>query len=196
MSKYNEQLSHLQVPNEKEIPQELQEIFDGHVEKQLEQNGFVNNLFKVLPLNAAQYKGFLDFKYSLFNEEICYLSTADKEMIGLVVSSTNNCSYCLTTHSDILRGLTKNPGWVDQLTYNYRSAKLTDKQRALCDYAYRTTRYPNEITTKEVDLLREAGFNDHEVLEAAFTVGFFNYTNRWVSTIGAIANEGHYGHNR
>ncbi|MEK4130835.1 peroxidase-related enzyme [Solibacillus sp. FSL W8-0474] len=196
MSKYNEQLSHLQVPNEKEIPLELQEIFDGHVEKQLEQNGFVNNLFKVLPLNAAQYKGFLDFKYSLFNEETCYLSTADKEMIGLVVSSTNNCSYCLTTHSDILRGLTKNPGWVDQLTYNYRSTKLTDKQRALCDYAYRTTRYPNEITTKEVDLLREAGFNDHEVLEAAFTVGFFNYTNRWVSTIGAIANEGHYGHNR
>ena len=196
MSKYNEQLSHLQVPNEKEIPLELQEIFDGHVEKQLEQNGFVNNLFKVLPLNAAQYKGFLDFKYSLFNEETCYLSTADKEMIGLVVSSTNNCSYCLTTHSDILRGLTKNPGWVDQLSYNYRSAKLTDKQRALCDYAYRATRYPNEITTKEVDLLREAGFNDHEVLEAAFAVGFFNYTNRWVSTIGAIANEGHYGHNR
>ena len=196
MSKYKEQLSHLQKPNEQEIPQELQEIFDGHVEKQLEQNGFVNNLFKVLPLNAAQYKGFLDFKYSLFNEETCYLSTADKEMIGLVVSSTNNCSYCLTTHSDILRGLTKNPSWVDQLTYNYRSAKLTDKQRALCDYAYRATRYPNEITTKEVDLLRQAGFNDHEVLEAAFAVGFFNYTNRWVSTIGAIANEGHYGHNR
>ena len=196
MSKYNEQLSHLQVPNEQEIPQELQEIFDGHVEKQLEQNGFVNNLFKVLPLNAAQYKGFLDFKYTLFNEETCYLSTADKEMIGLVVSSTNNCSYCLTTHSDILRGLTKNPSWVDQLTYNYRSAKLTGKQHALCDYAYRATRYPNEITTKEVDLLREAGFNDHEVLEAAFVVGFFNYTNRWISTIGAIANEGHYGHNR
>ena len=196
MSKYNEQLSHLQKPNEKEIPNDLQKIFDDHVEKQLEQNGFVNNLFKVLPLNAAQYKGFLDFKYSLFNEETCYLSTADKEMIGLVVSSTNNCSYCLTTHSDILRGLTKNPSWVDQLTYNYRSAKLTGKQHALCDYAYRATRYPNEITTKEVDLLREAGFNDHEVLEAAFAVGFFNYTNRWVSTIGAIANEGHYGHNR
>lgn len=196
MTKYNEQLSYLQKPNEEEIPQDLQELFDDHVEKQLEQNGFINNLFKVLPLNAAQYKGFLDFKYSLFNEETCYLSTADKEMMGLVVSSTNNCSYCLTSHSDVLRGLTKNPGWVDQLTYNYRSAKLTQKQRALCDYAYRVTRYPNEITPKEVDLLRAAGFNDHEVLEAAYVAGFFNYTNRWVSTIGAIANPGHYGHNR
>lgn len=196
MSKYEEQLSYLQKPSEEEIPEEVQQLFNQHVEKQLEQNGFVNNLFKILPLNALQYKGFLEFKYSLFDEETTYLSLADKEMIGLVVSSTNNCSYCLTSHSDVLRGITKKPGWVDQLTYNYRSAKLTEKQRALCDYAYRITRYPNEITTKEVDLLRDAGFNDHEILEAAYVAGFFNYTNRWVSTIGAVANPGHYGHNR
>jgi uncharacterized peroxidase-related enzyme len=196
MTRYKEQLSHLQKPREEDIPEELLEEFDRYTDAQQQTNGFINNLFKVLPLNAEQYKGFLDFKNSLFNEKTSYLSLADKEMIGLVVSSTNNCSYCLTTHSDILRGITKNPGWVDQLTYNYRSAKLTEKQRALCDYAYRATRYPNELTTKEVDLLREVGFNDHEVLEAAFAVGFFNYTNRWVSTIGAVANSGHYNHNR
>lgn len=196
MTKYTEQLSYLQKPTEADVPEDLQALFDAHEQKQLEQNGFINNLFRVLPLNAAQYKGFLDFKYSLFNEETCYLTATDKEMIGLVVSSTNNCSYCLTSHSDVLRGLTNDAAWVDQLTYNYRSAKLTDKQRALCDYAYRATRYPNELTPKEVDLLRAAGFNDHEILEAAYVVGFFNYTNRWVSTIGAIANPGHYGHNR
>ena len=196
MTRYTEQLSHLQTPREEDIPAEIQEEFDQYTDAQQQANGFINNLFKVLPLNAKQFKGFLDFKHSLFNEETNYLSLADKEMIGLVVSSTNNCSYCLTTHSDVLRGISKDPSWVDQLTYNYRSAKLTEKQRALCDYAYRATRYPYELTTKEVDLLREAGFNDHEVLEAAFIVGFFNYTNRWVSTIGAIANKGHYDHNR
>ena len=196
MTRYTEQLSYLQKPSEDEIAPELQAIFDQHTEAQLKTNGFINNLFKVLPLNAAQYKGFLEFKYSLFNDETCYLSTIDKEMIGLVVSSTNNCSYCLTSHSDVLRGLTNDARWVDLLTYNYRSATLTEKQRVLCDYAYRATRYPNELTTKEVDFLRAAGFNDHEVLEAAYVVGFFNYTNRWVSTIGAIANEGHFNHNR
>ncbi|MDR9793259.1 peroxidase-related enzyme [Aeribacillus pallidus] len=196
MTRYDEQLSYLKKPSEEDVPEELQAEFDKYTEAQLETNGFINNLFKVLPLNAHQFKGFLDFKNSLFNEKTSYLSQIDKEIIGLVVSSTNNCSYCLTTHSDALRGLTKDPGWVDLLTYNYRSAKLTEKQRALCDYAYRATRYPNEITTKEVDLLREAGFNDHEILEAAFVVGFFNYTNRWVSTIGAIPNKGHFNHNR
>ena len=106
--------------------------------------GFINNLFKVLPLNPLQYKGFLDFKASLFTPETCYLSTADKEMMGLVVSSVNNCAYCLTTHSDVLRGLSGDPAWVDTLTYNYRSAKLTPKQRALCDYAFFVTAYPRE----------------------------------------------------
>lgn len=95
-----------------------------------------------------------------------------------------------------MRGLTKDPIWVDKIIYNYRSAKLTPKQRALCDYAYFVTAYPQEITTQQIDKLREVGFNDHEILEAAYIAGFFNYTNRWVSTIAPLANEGHFNHNR
>ncbi len=195
-NQYKEQLSYLQKPNQEEIAPELQEIFDKNTDFQKENWGFINNLFKVLPLNPLQYKGFLDFKASLFNPETCYLSNADKEMIGLVVSSTNHCSYCLTTHSDALRGLVGDPAWVDTLVFNYRSAKLTEKQRALCDYAYFATAYAREVSTDQVDKLRAVGFNDHEILEAAFIVGFFNYTNRWVSTIAPVPNPGHFSHNR
>ncbi|WP_211240317.1 peroxidase-related enzyme [Aminiphilus circumscriptus] len=193
---YPEQLSYLQKPDEKDVPPELQEVFDSYTDAQMKNWGFINNLFKVLPLNARQYKGFLDFKASLFNEEHCYLSAADKEMIGLVVSSTNGCTYCLTTHSDVLRGLTGDPIWVDKLCYNYRSAELTPKQRALCDFAYFLTVHPREITTEQVDRLREVGFNDHEILEASYVVGFFNYTNRWVGVLDPKPNDGHFAHNR
>lgn len=193
--KYDEKLSYLQKPDAGEIPQDVQAIFDNSTEFQLKNWGFINNLFKVLPLNPLQYKGFLDFKASLFNEH-CFLSNADKEMIGIVVSSTNSCSYCLTTHSDALRGLVDNPDWVDTLTYNFRSATLNPKQRALCEYAFFVTAYPREISTEQVDKLREVGFNDHEILEAAFVAGFFNYTNRWVGTIAPVPNPGHFSHNR
>lgn len=194
--KYDEQLSYLEKPDAAAISPEVQAIFDQNTDSQRKNWGFINNLFKVLPLNPLQYKGFLDFKASLFNPDTCYLSNADKEMIGLVVSSTNGCSYCLTTHSDALRGLVDDPNWVDTLTYNYRTARLTPKQRALCDYAYFVTAYPREISTEQVDKLRAAGFNDHEILEAAFVAGFFNYTNRWVSTIEPVPNSGHFSHNR
>ena len=193
---FDEQLSALQAPNREEMTDEEYKVFNDNVETMEKNWGFINNLFKVLPLNASQYIGFLNFKGSLFDPETCYLSNADKEMIGLVVSSVNCCSYCLTTHGDALRGYTKNPEWVDRITYNYRSAKLTKKQRALCDYAYFATAYPQEIDTDQVEKLREAGFDDHEILEAAFIVGFFNYTNRWVSTIKPLANDGHFNHNR
>lgn len=73
MTKYEEQLSYLQKPNEEEIPDDIQQLFDEQVEKQLEQNGFVNNLFKILPLNALQYKGFwnLNIPYSMKKQLIC-----------------------------------------------------------------------------------------------------------------------------
>lgn len=196
MGIYDEQLSYLQKPNIEDVPPKIQAYIEDNIQKQEEKLGVVNNLYKILPLNPLQFKGFIDFMYSLFNTKHTYLDLADKEMIGLVVSSVNCCNYCLTTHSDTLRMLTKDPVWVDTLTYNFRSAKLTDKQRALCEYAFRATKYPDEITTKEVDLLREVGFNDNEILEAAFVVGFFNYTNRWVSTIGAIPNPKHNQNNR
>ena len=140
---FDEQLSRLEKPNRNEMTNKEYAVFNENVETMEKNWGFINNLFKVLPLNASQYIGFLDFKGSLFNPDTCYLTNADKEMIGVVVSSINCCSYCLTTHGDALRGYTKNPMLVDKLCYNFRSAKdlLTEKQYALCEYAWYVTKH-------------------------------------------------------
>ena len=94
---FDEQLSRLEKPNRNEMTNKEYAVFNENVETMEKNWGFINNLFKVLPLNASQYIGFLDFKGSLFNPDTCYLTNADKEMIGVVVSSINCCSYCLTT---------------------------------------------------------------------------------------------------
>lgn len=193
---FDKQLSLLQKPDKSEMTQEEFDLFEKNVDTMMENWGFINNLFKILPLNAKQYVGFLNFKASLFTPETCYLSNADKEMIGVVVSSVNCCSYCLTTHGDALRGYTGDPEWCDKVSYNYRSAEMTPKQRALCDYAWFVTAHPQEIDKDQIEKLRAVGFNDHEILEAAYVAGFFNYTNRWVATIEPLANEGHFFHNR
>ena len=81
--------------------------------------------------------------------------------------------------------------------YNVKAAEeLTEKQYALCEYAWYVTKHADEIGEEQIEKLRAVGFNDHEILEAAYVAGFFNYTNRWVSTIGPIANPGHFSHNR
>ena len=84
---FDEQLSRLEKPNRNEMTNKEYAVFNENVETMEKNWGFINNLFKVLPLNASQYIGFLDFKGSLFNPDTCYLTNADKEMIGVVVSS-------------------------------------------------------------------------------------------------------------
>ncbi len=194
---FDEQISRLQKPDRAEMTDEEYEVFNKNVEFMEENWGFINNLFKVLPLNAKQYIGFLNFKASLFNED-CYLTDAQKEMIGIVVSSHNCCAYCLQSHGDNLRGMTKNPILVDTLSGNFRAAKrmLSDADYALCEFAWHLTAHPTEITEKQFNDLKAAGFNDHQILEAAFVAGFFNYTNRWVSVIDPVINPGHFSHNR
>ena len=194
---FDEQLSRLQKPDREEMTDEEYEVFNKNVEVMMKNWGFSNNLFKVLPLNAKEYIGFLNFKGSLYNDT-CYLTDAQKEMIGVVVSSYNCCCYCLTTHGDNLRGMWKNAELVDKLSYNYRSCKneLSKVDYALCEYAWFVTAHPRDIDQTQVDKLRAVGLDDHQILEAAYVAGFFNYTNRWVSTIAPVPNSGHYSHNR
>ena len=134
---FDEQLSYLQKPVREDMTDEEYAVFDKNVEVMMENWGFINNLFKVLPLNAKEYIGFLNFKGSLYNDS-CFLTDAQKEMIGIVVSSYNCCTYCLQTHGDNLRGMWKNASLVDKLSGNYRACKdeLSREDYALCEYLY------------------------------------------------------------
>ncbi|MCH4188283.1 MAG: peroxidase-related enzyme, partial [Megasphaera sp.] len=193
---FDEQLSRLQKPDRSEMTDEEYEIFNTNVEAMMKNWGFINNLFKILPLNAKEYIGFLNLKGSLYNDT-CYLTDAQKEMIGVVVSSYNCCAYCLTTHGDNLRGMWQNAELVDKLSYNYRSCReeLSKEDFAICEYAWFVTAHPRDIDNEQVAKLRDAGLDEHQILEAAFVAGFFNYTNRWVSTIAPVPNSGHFKHN-
>ena len=68
---FDEQLSLLARPDRDEIPDEDFAVFEKNVDTMEKNWGFINNLFKVLPLNSSQYIGFLNFKASLFTPETC-----------------------------------------------------------------------------------------------------------------------------
>ena len=181
---FDEQLSRLEKPSRDEMTNKEYAVFNENVETMEKNWGFINNSLGSAPERLPVHRLF-ELQGLFVQPGDLLPDNADKEMIGVVVSSINCCSYCLTTHGDALRGYTKNPMLVDKLSYNFRSAKdmLTEKQYALCEYAWYVTKHADEIGEEQVENLRKVGFNDHEILEAAFVAGFFNYTNRWVSTI-------------
>ena len=108
------------------------------------------------------------------------------------------CPYAPTAFPLFLPYKGNSPLFPPKAEHNFRSCKglLSDVDYALCEYAWFVTANPREIDAVQVEKLREVGLNDHEILEAAFVAGFFNYTNRWVSTIAPVANSGHFSHNR
>lgn len=112
------------------------------------------------------------------------LSRAQREMMATAVSAFNGCGYCVAHHAEALRVHIRDEGLVTAVSTDYRRASLDPKDRALLDYALKLTERPSGMTAKDIERLREEGFEDRAVLDANLVVALFNYFNRVVSGLG------------
>ena len=118
------------------------------------------------------------------------LNRAEREMMAVVVSVTNDCEYCYLHHGEALNHYWKSDEKVSLLVKDYRKAGLSSRQEFLCHYAEMLTKTPsgfNEPQNNEI--LREAGFNDNAILDATLVVSYFNFVNRMVLALGVEASE-------
>ncbi len=113
------------------------------------------------------------------------LSRAQREMMAVVVSVANNCSYCATHHGSALQHYWKDEVKLRKLMVNYREVDIPGNDMALCKYAEEVTLRPQNI--EEIDPtapLREIGFSDAAILDATLVVAYFNFVNRMVLSLG------------
>lgn len=73
---------------------------------------------------------------------------------------------------------------------DYRSVDVGVSTRALLDFAVKLTRTPREVTGTDISILRGAGFTDEDIVDAAQLVGYFNYINRVMDSLGIAPEEG------
>lgn len=94
-------------------------------------------------------------------------------------------------HSAGLARLTKDrgPGFASALQEDYRAAQLSDRERAILDYADKLTRRPWEMQEEDLDPLRAAGLSDEGILDANVTVAYFAYVNRIADGLGVQLDE-------
>ncbi len=67
---------------------------------------------------------------------------------------------------------------------DWRSAELTDVQRALLTYAEKLTLSPGAMVEQDLAPLRAAGLDDQAILEANLVVAYFAYANRIADGLG------------
>ena len=61
---------------------------------------------------------------------------------------------------------------------DWRGAGFDVPDRALCEYAVKLTVTPAAMRERDVQVLREAGFDDVQVHDAIQVTAYFNYINR------------------
>ena len=185
-------VSWLDVPDPADLPEDVQRLF----EKANEKLDHVPNVFKAFSLTPEHFMRWFRYYDFLMRNEDSTLSEAEREMIGIVVSAENRCEYCLGAHSATLRSLIEDHVKADVLTHNYRRADLTERERLLLDFAVDLTNRSHEMTVHDLQPLREYGFDDATIFEAAQVAAMFNFTNRLANAFGWKPNRLYYAHER
>jgi len=73
---------------------------------------------------------------------------------------------------------------VRALQEDYRTAPISDQDRAMLDYVSQLTRDATRISRKDHERLREVGFDDRGILQITLIASWFNYINRVADALG------------
>jgi uncharacterized peroxidase-related enzyme len=181
----------LRLPARAKLDADMQKYF-GVCEEKL---GFVPNVLAAYSFDQAKLRAFVNLYNDLMLAE-SGLTKLEREMIAVVVSSANHCYYCLTAHGAAVRQLSGDPELGEMLVMNWRTAPLPARQRALLAFAHRLTVTPAEVGEADRAALREAGWSERDVWDAASVTGFFNFTNRVATATDMMPNREYHGQAR
>ena len=160
-----------------------------------EKLGFVPNVLKAYAFDPAKLSAFV----AMYNDLMLApsgLSKLEREMIAVAVSSHNRCYYCLVAHGAAVRQLSSDPVLGELMAMNFRAARLTDRERAMLDFAVKLPVEPWRVEEEDRAALRRAGFNDRDIWDIAAVAGFFNMSNRVASATDMRPNSVYHGQSR
>lgn len=181
----------IQLPETSALPEDLQKFF-GICQDKL---GLIPNVLAAYSHDDEQLRTFSRF-YNALMFGASGLSNLEKEMIAVVVSSANHCFYCLTAHGCNVREYSQNPVLGELMVMNYRAAELSDRHRAMLDFADKLTRTPDAIDEADRQRLRDSGFSEKDIWDIANIAGFYNMTNRVASAVDMQPNREYHGMHR
>jgi uncharacterized peroxidase-related enzyme len=114
------------------------------------------------------------------------LTSLQREMIASYVSALTRCQYCVVTHTGALRSAGGEYDAVADalLRADLDRAPVTRAERLLLEFVGTLTWHAYRITDEQVQGLRDAGWTDSQVAEAAYTGALFNMLVRLADAFG------------
>jgi uncharacterized peroxidase-related enzyme len=111
------------------------------------------------------------------------------EAIGVWVSQTNSCGYCVDHHFAGMKRLLADDPRSDALRAaigagDIDAMPLDAREKAAMHYAQKLAETPAGMVEADVQALRAAGWEDGEILEINQVTAYFCYANRTVLGLG------------
>jgi len=181
-------ISRFPIPELDDLPEDIRQ----RIAEVQEKAGFVPNVFLTLARRPDEFRAFFLYHDALMEKETPGLSMAEREMIVVATSARNQCQYCVIAHGAILRIRARNPYIADQLATNYRKADITQRQKAMLDYALKVSREAESVDESDYQKLNEFGFDDEDIWDIGAISAFFGLSNRIVNMSSMRTNDEFY----
>jgi uncharacterized peroxidase-related enzyme len=139
------------------------------VKKQL---GVVPNLFRLVSNSPAALEGYLALSGALNKGK---LPAQTRERIALAVAEINGCGYCLSAHTYLGKNLSKLED--AEIAANRSGASTDPKADAAVRFAAKVVRERGHVGEDDVRAVKEAGYDDGQVIEIVLHVALNTWTN-------------------
>ena len=133
--------------------------------------GGVPNFLKVFANSPAALKAFLGL-HGIANEGS--LDALTRERIALALAGQNGCEYCASAHTAIGRktGLDN-----EEMAANRAGTSGDDKAAVAVTFARALVEHTGEVTNAEIQAVRDAGYDDAQIVKITTHVGMNLLTN-------------------
>ena len=180
-------ISRYPVPKLEDLPEDIR----ARMLEVQDKAGFIPNVFLTLAHRPEEFRAFFAYHDALMLRD-SGLTKAEREMIVVATSGANDCLYCIVAHGAILRVYAKDPFVADQVAANYRETEITDRQKAMLEFALKVALRSAEIGDADFERLRGHGFADEDIWDIGAITAFFALSNRMADLTRMRPNDEFY----
>jgi len=106
-----------------------------------------------------------------------------KEIMALMISVDNGCSYCAASHSAMLRSLGMEKRHIDALLLGLYPSDLTASDVELIKFARKVNLRWRDISKDDLESMKQMGIPETDIIETIGIVELFAGFNRFARTL-------------
>jgi uncharacterized peroxidase-related enzyme len=160
-------MSRIAIPARDDIAAESREMLDA-IAKQLR---FVPNLFRTVSISPNALAGLVNFRTAIAGA----LDMQTLTRIALAVSQVNECQYCLSLHTHL--GINYGGLSPSEMALNRQGTSGNARAKTLVGFVQKLMRLRGKVTEEDLQSMRDAGYNDAQIIEIVTASGYYLFTN-------------------